>query len=329
MRAPFALPKVRLCKAFAPVILAAMLAGAPRPAVAEDWPTRPVTIVLSFAGGGMMDFATRTIANDLTTVLGQPVIVETKPGGGGVVGIVSVAKAAPDGYTLLVSAIGPLVFRPLMDNSVGYDVDKDFAPIILVGDTPNVLLANPNLGANTVKELVAYADKNQHRLSIGHPGPGTMGHLCGVQFAKQAHIDGNFIAYRGAPPIIADLRGGHIDIGTPAYGPGSDAVKMLAVGSEERMDFLPDVPTMKESGYDIVCSTWIAIYAPANVPRPIVLKLNAAMDAFLRKPETRAQFGKIGLHALGGPPERLRDRVIADRATWSPILSGMSLDPGK
>ncbi|MBI2713181.1 MAG: tripartite tricarboxylate transporter substrate binding protein [Rhizobiales bacterium] len=306
-----------------------MLGAAPRPAAAEDWPTRPVTLMVTFGPGGMMDYVSRSLASVLTTALGQPVIVEIKPGGGGVVGIVSAAKAAPDGYTLVVSAVGPLVFRPIMDKSVGYDVDKDLAPVILVGDTPNVLLAAPKLGVNTLKELVAYADKNQHRLSIAHPGPGTMGHLCGVEFAKQAHIGGNFIAYRAGTPIVADLLGGQIDTGIPAYGPGWDAVKMLAVGSEERMDFLPNVPTFKESGYNIVCSTWIAIYAPAGVPRPIVLKLNAAMDAFLRDPETRAKFSKMGLNTLGGSPERLRDRVIADRAAWSPILSGMSLDSSK
>ena len=329
MRAPFVLFKIRLCKAFALIVLAAMLAAAPRPAAAEDWPTRPITIVLSFGGGGMMDFATRSIAQELTTVLGQPVVVETKPGGGGVVGAISVAKAAPDGYTLLVSAVGPMVFRPLMEKSIGFDTEKDFTPIILVGDTPNVMLANPKLGLSTVKDLVAYADKNQHRLTIGHPGVGTMGHLCGVLFASRTHIDGTFIAYRGASAIITDLMGGQIDIGTPSYGPGADAVKILALTGEERLESLPDVPTLKESGVDVFCSTWVAIYAPAGVPRPIVDKLNAAIDAYLRTPETRKLFGKTGMLVRGGPPERLRDRVIADRATWTPILSGMSLDPAK
>jgi tripartite-type tricarboxylate transporter receptor subunit TctC len=329
MSSPFVRPASHFCRALVLIALAATLASAPRQAAAEDWPTRPITIVLSFGGGGMMDFATRTIAHELTTTLGQPVVVETKPGGGGVVGAISVAKAPPDGYTLLVSAVGPMVFRPLMHKLIGFDTDKDFTPIILVGDTPNVMLANPKLGLNTVKDLMAYADKKQHRLTIGHPGVGTMGHLCGVLFAAKAHIDGTFVAYRGASAIITDLMGGQIDIGTPSYGPGSDVVKILAVTGEERLESLPDVPTLKESGVDLFCSTWLAIYAPAGVPRPIVDKLNGAINAFLRKPETRGLLGKAGMLVRGGPPEVLHNRTIADRATWAPILTAMTLDPAK
>jgi len=297
-----------------------------RPAAAEDWPSRPVVLVLSFAGGGMMDFAARSIAQDLTAVFGHPVVVETKQGGGGLVGAGYVAKAAPDGYTLLVTAIGPMVFRPLMDKNVGFDADKDFTPLILVGDTPNVILASPQLGVGSIKELLAYAGRHNNQLSIAHPGPGTMGHLCGALFAAKTHINGNLVAYRGAAQIIADLRGGQVEIGTPAYGPGSDAVKVLAVTGEERLPSLPDVPTLKESGLDVECATWIAIYGPPGLPAAIVGKLNAAMDAYLRKADTREQFGKLGLRPLGGPPERLRNRVIADRKIWAPIIGGMKFD---
>jgi tripartite-type tricarboxylate transporter receptor subunit TctC len=323
------LPHWRLGKRLILIAIAALLAGAPRQAQAEDWPTRPITLIVTFGPGGIMDFASRSLASALTTALGQPVIVEIKSGGGGVVGIVSVAKSAPDGYTLLVSAVGPLVFRPILDKSVGYDVDKDLTPIILVGESPNALLASPKIGVETLKDLVAFADKNQHRLTIGHPGSGTMGQLCGMEFAKLAHIDGNLIAYRNGGAIVSDLMGGQIDVGIPVYGPGWDSTKILAVGSDQRMDFLPDVATFKESGYNIVCSTWIAIYGPAGVPRPIVLKLNAAMNAYFTSAESRAKFGKFGLHMLGGPPGLLRDRVIADRAAWSHILSTMSFAPNK
>jgi len=249
MRVLPVLAKLSIGKAFIVVAAAAMLAAAARPA-AEDWPTRPITLVVSFAPGAIMDYLGRAIAHDLTTALGQPVVVENKVGGGGSVPAVAIAKAAPDGYTLLMTAIGPAVFRPIMDKSVGYDIDKDFTPIILAGDSPNVLLANPKLGLNTVKDLLAYAKTRNGKLSIAHSGPGTMGHLCSVLFASQAHINGSFIAYRGAAPMITDLLGGQIDIGFPAFGPGSQSVKILAVTTEERVDFLPDVPTMKESGFD-------------------------------------------------------------------------------
>jgi tripartite-type tricarboxylate transporter receptor subunit TctC len=326
MRVPPVLPKAKI---FVLLAIAAMLTGAPRPAAEEDWPTRPITMIVAFPPGGSVDFLARSIAHHLTDVFGQPVIVENKSGAGGVIATNYVAKAAPDGYTILMTAIGPAVFRPIIDQSAGYDTDKDFTPIIMAGDSPNVLLASPKLGVNTVKELVAYADKKQHRLSIAHPGPGTMGHLCAVLFAREAHIDGSFIAYRGASPLIIDLRGGQIDIGFPAFGPGSQSVKILAVTTEERVNFLPDVPTMKESGYNVVCSTWNAIYAPAIVPREIAIKLNAAIDAYLRKPETRQQFRQAGLRALGGTPEQLRERVVQDRAKWSKIIAGMNFDTAK
>jgi len=329
MRMPTVTLKMPFGKVLILIAVAAMLGAAPRPAAAEEWPTRPITLVVSFAPGAIMDYLGRAIAHDLTTALGQPVIVENKVGGGGSVPALAVAKSASDGYTLLMTAIGPAVFRPIMDKSVGYDIDKDFTPVILAGDSPNVLLANPKLGLNTVKDLLAYAKLKQGKLSIAHSGPGTMGQLCSVLFANEAHIDGSFIAYRGAAPMITDLLGGQIDIGFPAFGPGSQSVKILAVTTEERVDFLPDVPTMKESGFDLVGSTWNAIYAPANVPREIVSKLNRAIDAYLHKPATRQQFSQVGLRALGGTPEQLRERVAQDRAKWSQIIARLNLGADK
>lgn len=309
--------------------VAAMLTVAPQPIAAQDWPARPLTIVVAFPAGGSLDFVARALANDLKDVLGQPIIVKNEAGSGGALAPASVAKAAPDGYTLLVSAIGPMVFRPLMDKTTSYDSDKDFTPIIQAADGPNVILASPKRGFNTIKDLLAYAGKQQNKISIAHSGPGTMGHLCALLFAKETQVDGNLIAYRGAPPMILDLLGGQVDIGVPSYGPGSDTVKILAVTSGERVKFLPEVPTLKESGIDVECSTWIAVYAPPNLPAAIAAKLNAAMDIFLRKPETAENFNKIGLRALGGTIEQLRQRAAGDRAKWSPIVSAINFDPPK
>ena len=329
MRAWTVMPRLSFCQMVILVAVAAMLGAAPRSAAAEDWPTRPITLVVPFPAGGSMDFLGRSIAQNLTEVLGQPVIVENRVGAGGVIATNYVAKAPPDGYTLLVSAIGPAVFRPIIDRLAGYDMEKDFVPVIMAADSPNVLLASPKLGLNTVKDLLAYAKQKQNKLSIAHSGPGTMGQLCAVLFASQAHVDGSFIAYRGAPPMLTDLLGGQIDIGFPAFGPGSQSVKILAVTTAERVDFLPGIPTMKESGFDLVGSTWNAIYAPANVPREIVGKLNAAIDAHLRKPETRQQLMKIGMRALGGTPEQLRESMAQDNARWSKIIVDLKLDADK
>jgi len=308
-------------------VAAALIACAPRPAAAQEWPARPITLLLSFAGGGIMDLATRSIAHDLTEALGQTVVVEAKTGAGGIIGVMAIKNAAPDGYTFLVSAVGPMVFRPLMETGLGFDATRDFTPVIIIGDTTNAILASPKLGVSSVKELSAYAAKHQNRLNIGHPGVGTMGQFCGALLAQKLGIDGNLVAYRGAAPIVTDLLGGQIDIGAPAYGPDSSAVKVLAVSSSERLDSMPDVPTLKESGIDMECSTWMAIYGPAGVPGPIVAKLNAAIAAYLRKPETRKAFSNVGLRVLGGPPERLRDRAIADTKVWAPIIR--SLTPAK
>ncbi|MEI9804461.1 MAG: tripartite tricarboxylate transporter substrate-binding protein [Pseudolabrys sp.] len=170
MRVPSFCGEGRLSKLIAAVAVVAMLA-APRPAAAEEWPARPVTLVMAFASGAMIDFVGRVIANDLSTTLGQPVVVETKAGAGGVVAGAYVAKSAPDGYTLLMTAVGPAVLRPLIDKSVGYDTDADFTPIILIGESPNVLLADPKLGVSTVKNSWPTPRPRTTRSASAIPGP--------------------------------------------------------------------------------------------------------------------------------------------------------------
>lgn len=292
----------------------------PQSAAAQEWPSRTITITQTFPGGGMMDFAARAIAQDLTEKLGQTVVVETKVGGAGLLGLQTVGRMAPDGYNFVVSAIGPMVFRPLIDKNFNVDPDKDFEPVILVGATPNSVLASPKIGVSTVAELKAYAAKQGNKLNIGHPGPGTMGLYCGVLLAEKLGIEGNFISYRGATQIVQDLLGGQLESGTPAFGPSSMSAKVLAISSDERLDAVPDVPTLKQAGVDITCATWNAIYAPAGTPKPIIAKVNAVIDAFLKKPETKKVFADIGMTPWGGPPERVTRQMAEDRKTWSAIV---------
>jgi len=303
--------------------LAALAAAAilPRPAVAQEWPAHTVTLTQTFAGGGMMDFAIRSIAQAMTEALGQTFIVETKQGGSGVVGLVANANSAPDGYNFVVTAIGPMVFRPILDKNVGFDPDKDFEPVILIGATPNGVLAAPKMGVSTIAELKTWAANNGNRLNIGMPGVGTMGQYCGVLLLEKLGIEGNFINYRGATPIVQDLLGGQIELGTPAFGPSSMSAKVLAIAADQRLEAVPDIPTLKEAGVDITCATWNAIFAPRGTPKPIIAKLNAAIDAFLKKPETRAAFGNIGLTPWGGSPERVTAQMAEDRKTWGAIVT--------
>jgi tripartite-type tricarboxylate transporter receptor subunit TctC len=302
---------------------AAMSVALPRPAAAEDWPTRPVTLVMAYAPGTLFGAIGLALANDLSKAIGQPVVNEVKAGAGGELASAYVAKMPGDGYMLLMTGTGPVVMRPLMGNSVAY-TDADFTPIILIGESPNVLLASPKIGVNTVKEFLAYAKTKGNKISVGHAGPGTVGQLCSAQFATLAGLDASSISYRGVALILNDLLGGQIDAGFPTYSPVTKQAKILAVTSEDRVDFLPGVPTLKESGFDVVGTTWFAIYGPAHMPSAVVAKINAALDAFLKKPENIARFGEQGFRLMGGPPALLSERVAKDRAAWAPILTKMT-----
>jgi tripartite-type tricarboxylate transporter receptor subunit TctC len=230
---------------------------------------------------------------------------------------------------LLLTGVGPAALRPLIDKSVGYDPVADFTPIILIGETPNVLLANPNLGVKTVKDLVAYAKSKGGRISIGHSGPGTMGQLCTILFAAEAGLDLSSVSYRGTAPMMIDVLGGQIDAGFPAYNPATRQATVLAVTTDERVDFLSDVPTMKESGFDLVGGTWHAILGPAHMPPELVAKLNGVMNAFLSKPETRRRFSDAGYRVFGGPPARVTERIVQERTKWSKIIEDAKIGDDK
>src|SRR5215831_9578193 len=291
-------------------------------AAAQAWPSRPITLLVAFPPGTTTDFAARAIAQELSKELGQPIVVENRTGGGGVIASQAVAKAAPDGYTLLMTTIGPAVLRPLIDPNLHYDPIADFTPVSLVGEAPNLLASAPKLGFNGVRDLVAYAKGNPGKLSVGHSGPGTMGHLIGLLFASEAGIEANLIAYAGSPPIIADLAGGHIDAGSIAFGAPVGSVKVLAVTTKERLAFLPDVPTMGESDFpNVTGATWSGLFGPAGLPPEIVAKLNKGIAAYLEKDEVHQQFEKVGYRALGGPADRLHQQMAEDRAKWSKVIA--------
>ena len=243
--------------------------GCVEPVAAQSWPQRPTTLIVAFPPATTVDVAARAIAKDLAETLGRPVLVENRPGGGGVIGTLAVAKANPDGYTLLMAGIGPAVLRPLVDRKLAYDPVADLTPIVLAGDAVNVLAASPQRGFANVADVVAYAKQQAGGLTIGHSGPGTINHLIAVLFGAEAGIKSTLIAYPGSAPIVTDLAGGQIDTGFIAYGAGSSAAKILAVTTDERVDFLPGIPTLKESGFPhVVGSTWNAIFAPAGLPLP-------------------------------------------------------------
>jgi tripartite-type tricarboxylate transporter receptor subunit TctC len=278
-------------------------------------------MVVPFPAGGNVDVAARLFAKELTDKLGQQVVVENKPGAGGGIGSAQVAKAAPDGYTLLLTATGPAVFNKLLYKSIPYDPDTEFTPIVITNDVPQVLVVDPKLPVRTLADLQAYAKQKPGGITIGHAGPGTTGHLATLLLLAQTKIEAVQVSYRGAAPLVSDVLGGQIEAGFPAYVSQVATVRSLGVTSEQRLDFLPDVPTIRESGVaDVVATTWNALVGPAGLPRPIVQKLNRIVNAFLATPAARDQLNALGARALGGTPEQAADTMARDKAKWEPII---------
>ena len=292
---------------------------------AEIWPTRPITLVIGFSGG-TGDTIGRPFAEFASKELGQPVVVETRPAGGGIVAALGVSKAQPDGYTIGLQAVGPMILRPIMDPSVGFDSEKDFSPIALLIDTPNVILGGAKFSARSVQETVDWAKQNPGRVTIGHPGPGTMGHLAALLLASDAKFTGNYIAYRNVTLMVTDLLGGQIDVGVAAYNPQLKAARVLAVMTAEPVAFLPGVPSMRQAGFPgVYASTWFALFGPPNLPPDIVAKLNAVTNAFLRSDEAQKKFALLGVQPLGGSPAQLTKRMSDDRILWSKVIKDANI----
>jgi tripartite-type tricarboxylate transporter receptor subunit TctC len=295
-------------------------------ASAQDWPARPVTMIVPYAPGGNIDQAARVFGRELSEKLGQQFIVESKGGAGGAIGAVAVAKSKPDGYTLLVTANGPAVLNKMLYASLPYDPDADFTPVSLISDVPLVFIVNPASPVRDLKDFVAQAKQKKDAVTIGHPGIGTGAHLAALWFASLAGINIVPVAYRGANPIVTAVLGGEIDVGLPSYIPQVQSVKTIAVTADRRVDFLPGVPTARENGFtDIVTGTFTGLAAPAGVPPEIVTKMNRILDAFLKTDAAKKQFAALGAQTLGGPPERLTERVKQEEALWGPIVKNANI----
>ena len=290
------------------------------PAQAQDWPTKAVTIVHPFATGSGIDFALRALAQKLGEKFGHTFIVENKPGAGGTVGSMAVAKAAPDGYTLLLTAVGPAVLNQLLSKSIPFDTEKDFTPVVLFGELPQLIVSSPKLGFKKLSDLVDYGRANPGKLNIGHAGPGSMGHLIGALFLARTGVKGTLVAYRGSGPIITDVLGGQIEAGAPIYIPPARNVTILAVAGKDRVPFLPDIPTAREGGVDLVASTWFAFVAPAGTKADVVKKLNEEINAWLASPEGSQQCIKAGIRPMGGTAELLAQTIKHDREFWGPVI---------
>ena len=303
----------------------AMLGGATA-ARADGYPERPVKWIVPFPPGGAMDSIARTLGESMGKQLNTSFIVENRAGAGGNIGAASVARAKPDGYTILIVANGMAVNSALYAD-LNYDPIKDFAPISLLAVVPNVLVTNPaRTGANSVQDVIAKAKAQPNHYTYASAGVGTSIHLAGELFLSMANVEMLHVPYKGSGPAIADLLGGQVDYmfdSITSAKPHIEAGKLRALGvtTRKRSAALPDVPTIAESGlpgYELM--PWFAAFAPAGTPPEVVTKLNAAMRQALADPKVRATLDSIGAESIGGSPEELRDHLGRETAQWKTLV---------
>jgi tripartite-type tricarboxylate transporter receptor subunit TctC len=313
--------------------LAACIVAAP-PAAAQGYPAKPVKLVVPFPPGGSLDFAGRLIAQKLTEAWGQSVVVENKPGAGGNIGADLVAKAPPDGYTILLGALSTHAVNPSLYANMPYDAVKDFAPITLIAITPNVLVVNANSTVRNVKEFIAYTKATPGKLSFGSGSNGSAGHLAGELYKVETGTDAVHIPYKGGAPATQALLAGDTQFMFDNLANAMAQVKggklhALAVTTAKRSSLAPDLPTMAEAGlpgFDI--STWYGLFAPAGTPPAIVAKWNAEVTKILNTPDVRARFVADGAEPAPDTPEQFSQFIAAELAKYARIVkaSGAKVD---
>jgi tripartite-type tricarboxylate transporter receptor subunit TctC len=301
---------------------------------AQPYPNKPIRIVAPFPPGGVADVLARAIQPGLQEALGQQVIIDNKPGAGGNIGAEIVAKADPDGYTLLLASAGILTINEFLYSKMPFDPAKAFAPITVVGDMPNIVVVNPKTGLKTLKELIDKAKAEPGKLNFGSAGNGTTTHLAIVLLEQAAKIKLAHVPYKGAAPAVQDLVAGQIDglVDNPPLVVGhikSGTLTALAWAAPQRLPILPDVPTAAEAGLPgFEASSWFALVAPAGTPREIVDRLNAETAKILKDPKMVEQFAARGVRLVGNSVASFTAFIPPERARWGGIVktSGVKLD---
>ena len=306
--------------------LIAATAGTLTPVAAQDYPTRPITLVVPYAAGGGNDAMARIVADKMSRTLGQQIVIENRGGAGGSIATRAVAKAAPDGYTLVLGGTGTLAINPTLYGNVGYDPRKDFAPVGLIGTSALIVLVHPSLPAQSITDLIALAKAQPGKLNYASAGSGSGIHLATELFQVMAGIKLTHIPYKGSGPALSDLIGGHVNIYfsslPPAQGVARDGkVRALAVTGATRSAVFPDVPTVAEAGltgFEAVLH--YGIVAPAGTPRPIIDKLNAALREAVASPDTKTRMAADGTEPLISTPEEYAADIDLEETKWSKIV---------
>jgi tripartite-type tricarboxylate transporter receptor subunit TctC len=306
-------------------------AGAQAPS--EPWPARTVRLVVAYPPGGSTDVAARLVAERLSTRLGRQVVVENRAGAGGTIGAGSVAKGEPDGHTLLFAASPELTISRITMRNLPYDSAQDLQPIVLVGQVPFMLVANPAVPATTLAELVAHAKANAGKLSYSSFGNNTSNHLVGELFKLSAGVDAVHVPYKGSSPSITDLIGGQVQytfdtITAVLPHVRSGKLRAIAMATPQRSALAPGVPTMAESGMPgFTGGTWFGLLAPSRTPRPVVERLQAEVDAILRSPEVRKAFEDRGIEPAGGTAQEFAAFIQAEVEKWQRLAARLGIRP--
>jgi tripartite-type tricarboxylate transporter receptor subunit TctC len=296
----------------------------------QDYPNRPIRIIVPTPAGGPVDVMARVLANALPPVLGQNVFVENKPGAGNTIGSRQAAVADPDGYTLMVSAASGLVMSPMIVRNAGYDASS-FAPVVLVAETPQVLVINPQLSLKSVAELVAYAKDNPGKLNYSTGGIGTLPHLNAELFKSVSSTNILHVPYKGGGPSLMAVVAGEVQmtfdtVSTSLQLIQDGKLRPLAIVGPKRAPELPDVPAMPEVGFPAVTSgAWTALMAPRDTPAAVIARLNAATNAALGGDPMKTALAKLGAEPRGGTPQDLADHIQREIAKWKPIVATLNL----
>ena len=313
------------------IALFASLAAPVLFAAEEAWPTKSIKIIAPVQPGGGVDLVARLVADRLGKALGQSIIVDNISGGGGILGSQATARATPDGYTLMVGYVGTHGTNPAL-RKLPYDAIKDFTPIAMVGGTPNILVVNPKVPANTLKEFIAYAKANPTSVSYGSSGAGTLTHLVMEQLKEETGIDVAHVPYRGITPALTDLLGGQTQIAAPGLAAALPHIKAgnlrpLAITGATRHPLMPNVPTMAElgfKGFDGV--QWYGIVGPAKMPPALVKRLNAEINKFMVTPEVKERLAGEALEPMPMSPEQFGDYMKNDIAKWAALAKARKIE---
>lgn len=311
---------------FSGVVLSTAISAA----AADAYPGKTIRWVVPFTPGGAMDTMARTLGDKMSQSMKQPVVIENRPGAGGVVGSTTVAKSEPDGYTMMIVSIGHAV-NPSLYPKLSYDPIKDFEPVSLVGIVPNVLVVNPSVNANNVSELISLAKAQPGKMTFASAGSGTTIHLAGELFASMANVDILHVPYKGSAPAVTDLMGRQVDMMFDSVSSAkpyidSGRLKPLAVTTTKRSSVLPNVPTVAEAGikgYEL--SGWYAVFVPAKTPQPVVNRINEELVKALKQPDVKARFAQIGAEPVGSSPAELARYLKSETSKWSEIVRARNI----